>query len=383
MSQRSHKALFSSGSIGAIAVTNRIAMAPLTRSRAGMDGVHSPLANDYYRQRASAGLILSEATNISQQGRGYAFTPGIYTDAQAAAWQQITQTVHQAGGKIVCQLWHVGRMSHVDLQDNGAAPVAPSAIRAGELIFLESRTQARPSMPRALATHEVADIVRDYRNVARQALNAGFDGVEVHSANCYLSSSSSATVRTSARTATAVRSRIAHASRWKSSQPFPRFGAPSGSASGCRPSPAQPATCRWTATRRAPMASMQNSWVSWALPTCIASKDRPAGSTKPMRSISRRCMPPSVASTSPITVTTARWPSTRSPQATPTGSPSAALSSATPTWWNDCDAMRYSPWQTRVPTMVGAQRDIRTTKRSIRQRPMTGTAQCRSTVHHA
>jgi N-ethylmaleimide reductase len=178
--------LFSPTSIGAIKVANRVAMAPLTRSRAGMDGVHTPLAIEYYRQRASAGLIVTEATNISRQGRGYAFTPGIYTDAHVAAWRPIIAAVHQAGGKIVCQLWHVGRMSHVDLQENGAAPVAPSAIQAGELIFLESHTQAPPSMPRALETDEIPGIVEDYRKAARKALEAGFDGVEVHSANCYL-----------------------------------------------------------------------------------------------------------------------------------------------------------------------------------------------------
>src|SRR6516164_6521990 len=154
--------------IGAIQVSNHIAMAPLTRSRVDKDGVHSSLAVEYYRQRSSAGLIITEATNISRQGRGYAFTPGIYTNAHVEAWRRVTDAVHQAGGKIVCQLWHVGRMSHVDLQENGAAPVAPSAVQAGELIFLESRTQARPSMPRALATDEIPGIVEDYKKAARK-----------------------------------------------------------------------------------------------------------------------------------------------------------------------------------------------------------------------
>lgn len=179
-------ALFSPTTIGAIEVANRIAMAPLTRSRADRSGVHTPLAVEYYRQRASAGLIVGEATNISRQGRGYAFTPGIYTDAQVYAWRHVTDAVHKAGGKIVCQLWHVGRMSHVDLQENGAAPVAPSSIQAGELIFLETGKQAPPSMPRALETAEIPGIVEDYKHAARCAKEAGFDGVEVHSANCYL-----------------------------------------------------------------------------------------------------------------------------------------------------------------------------------------------------
>jgi N-ethylmaleimide reductase len=178
--------LFSPMKIGAIEVANRVAMAPLTRSRADKNGVHTPLAIEYYRQRATAGLIITEATNISRQGRGYAFTPGIYTDAQVEAWRPVTAAVHAAGGKIVCQLWHVGRISHVDLQENGAAPVAPSAIQAGELIFLETGKQAPPSMPRALETDEIPGVVEDYKNAARRAKDAGFDGVEVHSANCYL-----------------------------------------------------------------------------------------------------------------------------------------------------------------------------------------------------
>nr|WP_144147341.1 alkene reductase [Paraburkholderia sp. BCC1884] len=186
MTMTSEATLFSPTTIGKIQVANRIAMAPLTRSRADRNGVHTPLAIEYYRQRATAGLIITEATNISRQGRGYAFTPGIYTEAHVDAWRPVTDAVHEAGGKIVCQLWHVGRMSHVDLQENGAAPVAPSAIQAGELIFLETGKQAPPSMPRALETDEIPGILEDYKNAARCAMEAGFDGVEVHSANCYL-----------------------------------------------------------------------------------------------------------------------------------------------------------------------------------------------------
>jgi N-ethylmaleimide reductase len=186
MSNTSELNLFEPAAIGAINVANRIAMAPLTRSRADMKGVHSSLAVDYYRQRASAGLIISEATNISQEGRGYAFTPGIYTDEHVAAWREITDAVHAASGKIVCQLWHVGRMSHVSLQAGGAAPVAPSAIQANEQVFLESQTVERPSMPRALKVAEISRLVADYRHAAQCAKDAGFDGVEVHAANCYL-----------------------------------------------------------------------------------------------------------------------------------------------------------------------------------------------------
>ncbi|WP_020654496.1 alkene reductase [Massilia niastensis] len=186
MSHNTESKLFAPLKIGAIDVANRVAMAPLTRSRADMEGVHSELAVEYYRQRATAGLIISEATNISREGRGYAFTPGIHTDAQVASWRRVTAAVHAAGGRIVCQLWHVGRMSHSSLQADGAAPVAPSAIQAGEVVFLESQTLERPSMPRALETAEIARIVEDYRHAARCALDAGFDGVEIHAANCYL-----------------------------------------------------------------------------------------------------------------------------------------------------------------------------------------------------
>ncbi|WP_116318976.1 alkene reductase [Cupriavidus sp. P-10] len=181
----SSEALFSPTRLGAIDVRNRIAMAPLTRSRAGMDGIQTPLAIDYYGQRASAGLIITEATNISRQGRGYAYTPGLYTDAHVAAWAPVTRAVHAAGGRIVVQLWHVGRMSHVSLQEGGTAPVAPSALQAGGNVFTEAG-HLPPSMPRELATGEIAGILEDYRQAARRAKDAGFDGVEVHAANGYL-----------------------------------------------------------------------------------------------------------------------------------------------------------------------------------------------------
>lgn len=171
--------------IGAIPVANRIAMAPLTRARAGMDGVHTPLAAEYYRQRATAGLIISEATNISREGRGYAYTPGIYTGAHVAAWREVTDAVHQAGGRMVLQLWHVGRISHDSLQEDGRPPVSASAIQAGQTTYTESGMQ-RPSMPRALRTDEIPGLINGYRRAAHNAKEAGFDGVEVHAANCYL-----------------------------------------------------------------------------------------------------------------------------------------------------------------------------------------------------
>jgi N-ethylmaleimide reductase len=177
--------LFSPTTLGSIAVANRIVMAPMTRARSTSMGVPSIHAAEYYRQRASAGLIVTESTNISTQARGYAFTPGIYMDEHIVAWRRVTEAVHSAGGRIVLQLWHAGRFSHTSLQENGGSPVAPSAIQANGEIFIETG-QIRPSMPRALLLNEIAEIIEDFRRGAANAMAAGFDGVEIHAANSYL-----------------------------------------------------------------------------------------------------------------------------------------------------------------------------------------------------
>jgi N-ethylmaleimide reductase len=166
-------------------LANRIVMAPLTRSRAGDDGVPRPLMAEYYAQRASAGLIIAEGTIISPQGRGYAFTPGIYNDAQVEAWRQVTEAVHARGGRIFPQLWHVGRVSHPSLQPGGALPVAPSAIRPQATSYTSAGFTPCVT-PRALAISEIAEIIEQYRRAAQNALAAGFDGVEIHAANGYL-----------------------------------------------------------------------------------------------------------------------------------------------------------------------------------------------------
>lgn len=177
--------LFSATSFGAIEASNRIVMAPVTRSRYGEDGVPNELHAEYYAQRAGAGLIVAEATNISPQGRGYAATPGIWNGEQVAGWQIVTDAVHASGGKIVSQLWHVGRFSSVELQPNGEAPVAPSAVKAkGNTYTVDGFVAV--SMPRALETSEIPEIVEQYKVAALNAKRAGFDGVEVHSANSYL-----------------------------------------------------------------------------------------------------------------------------------------------------------------------------------------------------
>jgi len=177
--------LFSPVVLGPLTLQNRIAMAPLTRSRAQTGDIPSELAPQYYAQRASAGLIIAEATQISAQGKGYAFTPGIYNDAQVNGWKKITEAVHAKGGHIFLQLWHVGRISHSSLQTGGVLPVAPSAIRPEGQAFTETGF-APFETPRALQLAELPGIVEQYRNAARNALAAGFDGVEIHAANGYL-----------------------------------------------------------------------------------------------------------------------------------------------------------------------------------------------------
>lgn len=177
--------LFAPYTLGDITLSNRIVMAPLTRNRAAAGLVPGPQTAEYYTQRASAGLIISEASQISQQGQGYQDTPGIYTQDQVAGWRVVTDAVHAAGGKIFLQLWHVGRISHVDLQKDGAAPVAPSAIPAKGKTFVNNGF-VEVSEPRALELKELPGIVADYRKAAAHAIKAGFDGVEIHGANGYL-----------------------------------------------------------------------------------------------------------------------------------------------------------------------------------------------------
>jgi len=171
--------------LGPLTLANRMVMAPLTRNRAGAGATPTELAIEYYRQRASAGLIITEATQISPQGVGYPNTPGIHSGEQAAAWRKVTDAVHKEGGHIFLQLWHVGRISHPSLQPEGALPVAPSAIKPdGEAVTYEGM-QAFVT-PRALEREELPGIVAQYRNAAAKALSAGFDGVEIHAANGYL-----------------------------------------------------------------------------------------------------------------------------------------------------------------------------------------------------
>lgn len=182
-----HAALFEPTRIGDIAMANRVVMAPLTRCRADEaagDIPGSPMNVAYYRQRSTAGLIISEGTQVSPGGKGYRATPGIYSDAQVEGWKPITQAVHEAGGKIVAQIWHVGRITHPDLT-GGLAPVAPSAVAPNIMAYGHNGKVPAP-VPHALSTAEIQEVVNQFRQGAANAMRAGFDGVEIHGANGYL-----------------------------------------------------------------------------------------------------------------------------------------------------------------------------------------------------
>jgi N-ethylmaleimide reductase len=185
MSALHPETVFTPYKLGDLQLPNRIVMAPLTRNRAEEGGVPTPLMAEYYAQRASAGLIISEASQISAEGQGYSGTPGIYSEAQIAGWELVTHALHTCGGRIFLQLWHVGRISHTSLQPGGRAPVAPSAIRAKAQTFVDGGF-TDVSEPRALEVSEIEEIVAAYATAAKNAQWAGFDGVEVHAANGYL-----------------------------------------------------------------------------------------------------------------------------------------------------------------------------------------------------
>lgn len=183
--------LFQPLTLGGLELPNRIVMPPMTRSRASQPGdVPNALMAEYYAQRAGAGLIVSEGTWISPMGKGYAWTPGIHTPEQVAGWREVTDAVHAAGGRMFAQLWHVGRLSHTSLL-GGQSPVSSSALQAEGVNVFVAGSDGKPgfmqaSLPRALSTAQVREVVEQYRQAARQAIAAGFDGVELHAANGYL-----------------------------------------------------------------------------------------------------------------------------------------------------------------------------------------------------
>lgn len=185
MSDRTPDLLLTPFELGPHRLGNRVVMAPMTRNRAGAGNVPTRMNATYYEQRASAGLLITEGTQVSPQGVGYPDTPGMHTAAQVAGWRLVTDAVHARGGRIFAQLWHVGRVSHPSLQPDGALPVAPSALAPEGRVYTAAGPQAFVT-PRALETGEVPAVVRQFGEAARHALDAGFDGVEIHAANGYL-----------------------------------------------------------------------------------------------------------------------------------------------------------------------------------------------------
>lgn len=182
--------LFSTKKVTSFEANNRIVLAPMTRSRTAQPGdIPTDLMAEYYAQRASSGFIITEATQISSQGKGYSFTPGMFTTEQVTGWKKVTHSVHQAGGHIISQLWHVGRMSHASFHDDGL-PVAPSAIAPDAQVWIVGDDGVGRMLdcpvPRALTREDIKDIIIDYRRAAKNAIEAGFDGIEIHGGNGYL-----------------------------------------------------------------------------------------------------------------------------------------------------------------------------------------------------
>jgi len=182
--------LFSPKKMGTFVAPNRIILAPMTRSRTAQPGdIPTDLMAIYYQQRASAGFMITEATQISKQGKGYSFTPGMYSDEQIEGWEKVTKAVHDVGGHIISQLWHVGRMSHESLHEDGT-PVAPSALAADAQVWIVGDDGVGRMLdcpvPRALSISDIKNIINDYRQAAVNALEAGFDGIEIHAGNGYL-----------------------------------------------------------------------------------------------------------------------------------------------------------------------------------------------------
>ena len=302
---RSPQALFEASDVGALKLANCIVMAPLTRNRAGPGLVPGPFAVEYYAQRASAGLIVAEATQISAQAQGYAGTPGCYTDEQVEGWKKVTAAVHAKGGTIVVQLWHTGRVSHTSFQKDGQAPVGPSAIQANTKTFLAGQGFVDVSMPRALHLDEVPGIIDDFRNASTRAIEAGFDGVELHGAHGYLldaflrdgtnhrTDSYGGSIENRTRLLLEVTDACAEAiGPDRLACGFPRF---------------PPPAIRMTAIRKLCSLMLSRGLACSAWPICMWSKARPAVPGKALPSTMLHCAPASMESGWSITAMTARW----------------------------------------------------------------------------
>ncbi len=259
------EALFEPYALGPTTLANRIVMAPLTRNRALPGNIPGPMTVTYYAQRASAGLIITEASPVCPEGHGYPRTPGIHSAEQTAAWRQVTDAVHAKGGRIFLQLWHVGRISHPSLQPDGAAPVAPSALKPAGQVWTGSGLEDYVT-PRALNLDEIPGIIAAYRQAASNAKAAGFDGIEVHGANGYLLDQFLRRLPTSARMPTAARSPTAPACCWKLLLLSARSSAPTASACASRHSTAS--TTSTIPIRRPPSCLLPMRCARSAWPTC-------------------------------------------------------------------------------------------------------------------
>ena len=358
--------LFDPIRIGDLHLANRIVMAPLTRSRSAPGQVPSSLAVEYYRQRASAGLIVTEGSQVSPEGQGYVDTPGIHSAEQVAGWRRVTDAVHAEGGRIAIQLWHVGRISHVSLQPNGQAPVSSTARRAEGKTF--TRDGFVPvSAPRALATEEIAAIVASFGDAARHAMDAGFDGVEVHGANGYLIDQF---LRDSINDRTdeyggAIENRV----RFLVEVMQAVAGAIGGGRTGLRLSPVTPSNDAGQDSD--PQALFEHAVAALA-PLRLAFVEVVEGQTAGARDYApfdyRRCAVGSAARGWSTTATTGGWRSTPSLRAPPISSRSGARSSPTPTSCAACARTSRSTRSMRARCTAAGPKATPTTGRSTNSR---------------
>ncbi len=237
--------------VGDLQLPHRLAMAPMTRDRSHENGTPSEMNARYYAQRASMALVISEGTQPSADGQGYLLTPGVCTDEHVAGWRAVTDAVHAAGGRIVIQLMHVGRVAHPDNTPHGRQPVAPSPVAPGTPMFTAHGMQPIPE-PRELSTDEVRGVVEEFRTAARAAIDAGADGVEIHSANGYLLQQFLSSNANTAPTSTEARSPTASASAPRSPPPWPKRSARTAPASASHPAIRSTASSRTTSTSSTP-----------------------------------------------------------------------------------------------------------------------------------
>lgn len=365
--------LFTPFRLGDLELKNRVAMAPLTRNRANKhDDAPNALNVEYYRQRAGAGLIITEATQISQQGQGYIWTPGIYRDAQVDGWKAVTDAVHEADGRIFAQLWHVGRVSHVSLQPDNQAPVAPSAVLAKTKTYIESGF-AEVSQPRALGLEEIPGIIADFVRAAENARAAGFDGIELHGAHGYLldqflrdgsnqrQDAYGGPIENRVRLTLEVVDAV--------TKVFPKERV------GIRISPVSPANDARDTDPQALFGHLVTEPTSAASPSSMSSRAQRAMRATICPSTTSACARPSAAPISPITASPANSLSTWLRRARPISSPSAGSSSPIPTCRNGSGWTPRSTRRTPRLSMAATPRATPITRHSRRPSACTPRAE--------